>query len=332
MYDKIYHQQDLGEYSFLITGGAGFIGSNLVEYLLKYKAGKVRVLDNFSTGSMDNLQGFTDHPAFELITGDIRNLEDCKLAVDGIDFVAHQAALGSVPRSINDPITTNEVNISGFLNMLVSARDAGVKRFIYAASSSTYGDHPGLPKIEDKIGNPLSPYAVTKYVNELYADVFSRVYGYHTVGLRYFNVFGPRQNPQGPYAAVIPLFIANAIDKVAPYINGDGETSRDFTFIENIVQANIKAIFGTIGKHEVINVAYGDRTTLNQLWENITALAGITLAPNYREERRGDVRHSLANVDKAKELFGYTPEVKIDKGLALTYEWYFRQSLLKQPK
>lgn len=323
MYNTPYHTTDLSQSSFLITGGAGFIGSNIVEYLLKYGAGKVRVLDNFSTGSKANIEEFKSNPAFELIEGDIRNLETCRTVLEGIDYVSHQAALGSVPRSINDPITSNEVNVSGFLNMLVAARDAGVKNFIYAASSSTYGDHPGLPKIEDKIGNPLSPYAVTKFVNELYASVFSRTYDFHTIGLRYFNVFGPKQNPKGPYAAVIPLFIEAAIENKQPYINGDGETSRDFTFVENAVQANIKALLAEdIDKHEVINIAYGERTTLNQLWQRITKTADIELTPEYREERKGDVRHSLADISKAKELIGYAPKFSVSEGLAIAYNWY----------
>jgi UDP-N-acetylglucosamine 4-epimerase len=247
----------------------------------------------------------------------------CRKAVEGIDFVSHQAALGSVPRSINDPITTNEVNISGFLNMLVAARDENVKQFIYAASSSTYGDHPGLPKVEDKIGNPLSPYAVTKYVNELYASVFSKTYNFHTIGLRYFNVFGPRQNPHGPYAAVIPLFIESALKNEAPLINGDGETSRDFTFIENAVQANIKAMLAEdINKHEVINIAFGERTTLNELWSKLCQIAGIHITPVYKPERKGDVKHSLADITKAESLIKYAPQYSVDRGLEIAYKWY----------
>jgi len=323
MYDKEFHNQNIQNSSFLITGGAGFIGSNLVEYLLKYGARKVRVLDNFSTGSHSNLESFKDNQSFELIEGDIRDLTACQNAVTGIDYVSHQAALGSVPRSINDPITTNEVNISGFLNMLVAARDQGVKNFVYAASSSTYGDHPGLPKVEDKIGNPLSPYAVTKYVNELYASVFSRTYDFHTIGLRYFNVFGPRQNPKGPYAAVIPLFIESALNGKAPYINGDGETSRDFTFVENAVQANIKAMLKTdLQNSEIVNIAYGERTTLNELWNKIAEKAGLDLKPEYREERKGDVKHSLANIDKASTLIGYKPEISVLHGITIALEWY----------
>ncbi|RYG04521.1 MAG: SDR family oxidoreductase [Chitinophagaceae bacterium] len=323
MYSNAFHNTDLSGKSFLVTGGAGFIGSNIVEYLLKYNAGKVRVLDNFSTGSRKNLEPYSDNARFELIEGDIRNPGDCSQAVKGINYVTHQAALGSVPRSIGDPVTTNEVNISGFLNMLVAARDAGVDRLVYAASSSTYGDHPDLPKTEDKTGNPLSPYAVTKLVNELYARVFSITYGFHAIGLRYFNVFGPRQNPAGPYAAVIPLFIESALKKEAPFINGDGETSRDFTFVENAVQANIRALlYEPLKGHEVVNIAFGERTTLNQLWSEICKLANIDLPAAYRENRAGDVRHSLADISKAGTLIGYKPEVSVRDGLKLAFDWY----------
>jgi len=323
MYKKKYHSEELNEYSFLVTGGAGFIGSNLVEYLLKHGARKVRVLDNFSTGSYTNIEHFKSHTAFELIEGDIRDLEACQRAVENIDFVSHQAALGSVPRSINDPITTNAVNVSGQLNMLLASRDAGVKQLVYAASSSTYGDHPGLPKVEDKIGNPLSPYAVTKLVNELYAEVFSKTYNFHTIGLRYFNVFGPNQNPEGPYAAVIPLFIKAVLNNQPAFINGDGETSRDFTYVENVVQANIKALFTkNLKKHEAINIAYGQRTTLNQLWTVINEISGTAIPVQYKEERRGDVRHSLANVQKAEQLIGYKPEISIKEGLKDTVSWF----------
>jgi UDP-N-acetylglucosamine 4-epimerase len=323
MYQQKYHSRDISSFSFLVTGGAGFIGSNIVEYLIKHGAGKVRVLDNFSTGSMENIAPFMHLAEFELIEGDICDLETCRKAMEGIDYATHQAALGSVPRSINDPITTNDVNISGFLNVLVAARDAKVKRMIYAASSSTYGDHPGLPKVEDKIGNPLSPYAITKYVNELYANVFSSVYEFHTIGLRYFNVFGPRQNPKGPYAAVIPLFIESALKNDSPYINGDGSTSRDFTFVENAVQANVKAMLvQNLTKSEVVNIAVGESTTLNQLWKSISSVVGIDQEPKYREERRGDVKHSLADVSKAAALIGYQPAVTIGNGLKATVEWY----------
>jgi len=269
------------------------------------------------------LEQFRNNPAFELLEGDIRDLDACRKAVDGIQFISHQAALGSVPRSIKDPITSNEVNVNGFLNMLVAARDANVNRFVYAASSSTYGDHPGLPKVEEKIGNPLSPYAVTKYVNELYASVFSKTYHFHTIGLRYFNVFGPRQNPHGPYAAVIPLFIEAALKNEAPFINGNGETSRDFTFVENAVQANIKAILADdIHQHEVINIAFGERISLNQLWDLICQTININIKPVYKPERKGDVKHSLANITKAGNLIGYKPTFSVHEGLKIACEWY----------
>lgn len=320
---KTYHSGNLGSDSFLVTGGAGFIGSHLVEYLLKHNAGKVRVLDNFSTGSIDNLLPFQDNKAFELFEGDIRQPEDCKAAMQGIDYVLHQAALGSVPRSVLDPLTTNNVNITGFLNVITAAREAGIKRMVYAASSSTYGDSKELPKVEDNIGRPLSPYAVTKYVNELYADVFSRTYGFNTIGLRYFNVFGPRQNPTGAYAAVIPLFIKAALNNETPTINGDGLTSRDFTFVDNVVQANVKALFyNELTKHEVFNIACREQTTLNQLWQHICALAGIELPVQRAAERLGDVKQSLASVDKAIAMLGYTPQVQVSEGLKKAFDWY----------
>ncbi|MEP7257756.1 MAG: SDR family oxidoreductase [Flavitalea sp.] len=328
MYEKNYHTANLSEYSFLVTGGAGFIGSHLVEYLLKKGAGKVRVLDNFSTGSRDNLSEFSDNPHFELIEGDICNLETCRKALSGIDYLLHQAALGSVPRSINDPITTNEVNITGFLNVLVAARDVKVRRMVYAASSSTYGDHAALPKMEEVIGNPLSPYAVTKYVNELYASVFSRTYNFHTIGLRYFNVFGPRQNPKGPYAAVIPLFIKSALQKQPAIINGDGETSRDFTFVENVVQANIKALFADIFEHQVANIACGAATTLNQLWTLIAGHLQADLKAEYRPARTGDIKHSLASIEKASQLFGYQPGIEMSEGLVETINWGRESTML----
>lgn len=331
MYEIQYHKGSFSDKTFLVTGGAGFIGSNIVEYLLKYKAKTVRVLDNFSTGSYENIVEFKSNPAFELIEGDIRDLETCRRATAGMDFVTHQAALGSVPRSIDDPITTNEVNVDGFLNMLVAARDANVKHFVYAASSSTYGDHPDLPKVETKIGNPLSPYAVTKYVNELYASVFSRTYNFHTIGLRYFNIFGPKQNPYGPYAAVIPLFIQAALKGNVPFINGDGEASRDFTFIENAVQANIKALFfENLKGSEIINIACGERTTLNELWNKIAEITDTDSTAQYREERRGDVKHSQADIKKASSLLGYEPRFSVSEGLSATVNWYMsnRKSLL----
>ena len=323
MNSQKYHTQDLRTLSFLVTGGAGFIGSNLVEYLLNHGAGKVCVLDNFSTGYLKNIEKYFSNPAFLFFEGDIQDLDTCRSAVENIDFVSHQAALGSVPRSIDDPVTSNNVNVTGFLNMLVASKDAGVKRMIYAASSSTYGDHPALPKVEDRIGNPLSPYAVTKYVNELYAQVFSQIYDFHTIGLRYFNVFGPKQNPQGPYAAVIPLFIEAALKNMAPSINGDGETSRDFTFVENVVQANIRALLAPdIMQHEVVNIAFGDRTTLNQLWKIISEIAGTQIQPRYHDERKGDVKHSIATISKAEKLFNYQPQVSVEEGLKITLNWY----------
>ena len=326
MYKTTFHSVDISKSRFLITGGAGFIGSNIVEYLMTFGAGKVRVLDNFATGSTDNIKKYLDHSSFELIEGDIRNFDTCRTAVQGMDYVFHEAALGSVPRSMDDPITSNEVNVSGFLNMLTAARDARA-RMVYAASSSTYGDSAELPKVENRIGNPLSPYAVTKYVNELYADVFSRNYQFNTIGLRYFNVFGPRQNPAGPYAAVIPLFIQSALNNERPVINGDGRTSRDFTFIENVVQANIKAIFATPQKHEVFNVAYGDSVTLNELWENICKIIGTDIKPVYANERKGDVKHSLANISKARQYFGYNPTTNIRRGLETAIQWYMENIL-----
>ncbi|MBO9570735.1 MAG: NAD-dependent epimerase/dehydratase family protein, partial [Chitinophagaceae bacterium] len=267
---------------------------------------------------------------FELIEGDIRDLTTCNRAMEGIDYVLHQAALGSVPRSINDPITTNDNNVTGFLNILVAARDAQVKRMIYAASSSTYGDHKGLPKVEEQIGNPLSPYAVSKYINELYASVFSRTYGFHTVGLRYFNVFGPRQNPRGPYAAVIPLFIQSALQHKPASINGDGLISRDFTFIENTVQANIKALFAPINQHEVVNVACGEATSLNDLWKIICSNLEIDIEPIYAPARTGDIQHSLASIEKAEKLFGYSASIKMKEGLKKTIEWAKESSMMKQ--
>ncbi len=321
--------------TWLVTGVAGFIGSNLLEALLKLDQ-RVVGLDNFATGHQRNLDEVQTlvSPAqwvnFSFIEGDIRNLADCQAACEGVDFVLHQAALGSVPRSVQDPILTNSANVTGFLNMLVAARDARVKSFTYAASSSTYGDHPGLPKVEDAIGKPLSPYAVTKYVNELYADVFTRCYGFNTIGLRYFNVFGPRQDPEGAYAAVIPKWIASLIKGETLYINGDGETSRDFCFIANVVQANLLAAT-TQNPHavnQVYNVAVGDRTTLNELYAQLRRnllpryphLEGTR--PVYREFRAGDVRHSLADIGKAQRLLGYGPTQRFGEGLELAMPWY----------
>ena len=314
--------------NILVTGGAGFIGSNLVSYLLNHPGvNKVRVLDNLATGSLKNLEAFESTIKFEFINGDIRDYQSCMKACKGIDLISHQAALGSVPRSINDPLTSNEVNVTGTLNIFQAAKESNIKRVVYAASSSTYGDHPGLPKEEDKIGNPLSPYAVTKYVNELYARIYSEVYGLELIGLRYFNVFGPHQNPAGPYAAVIPLFIKSVLDNEPPVINGDGETSRDFTYVANAVHANVQALF-TENKeavNQVYNIAFGERTTLNELFEFIKEVAGSDLAPKYGPERSGDVKHSLADISKAKKLLNYNPQVSVKDGLKEAFEWYRKQ-------
>lgn len=322
MPNNIYHSEDLSQYNFLVTGGAGFIGSNLVGYLLKHGAGKVRVLDNLATGFSYNLSEFETHPNFEFTEGDIRDRDTCKKAMEGIDYVSHQAALGSVPRSINDPITSNNVNINGFLNMLVAQKESKtVKRLVYAASSSTYGDSKSLPKVEDVIGKPLSPYAVTKLVNELYADVFGKTYGIETIGLRYFNVFGPKQSPKGAYAAVIPLFMQALKDGVPPTINGDGEQTRDFTYVDNAVQANVRAFFASeTAVNQVYNVAYGDRISLNTLWEDLQQISGKTIKANYGPPRQGDVRDSLANIDKARKLIQYDPNYSVRDGLKLTWE------------
>ncbi len=316
----------------LVTGGAGFIGSNLCEYLLQ--AGhEVRCLDNFATGKIENILPLTErYPAmFKLIVGDIRRMEDCRKAVEGMEYVLHEAALGSVPRSIKDPITSNEVNVGGFLNMLVASRDAGVKRFVFAASSSTYGDSQSLPKVEDVIGKPLSPYAITKYVNELYADVFARTYGMEYIGLRYFNVFGRRQDPFGAYAAVIPLFVKQLMRHESPVINGDGEYSRDFTYIDNVIQMNELALTVTNpdAVNQIYNTAFGERTTLNQLVGYLKEFLGefdgeirnieILHGPN----RVGDIPHSLASIDKAKSLLEYAPQYSMRQGLQEAVKWYW---------
>ena len=324
MYDFNYHNKDLSKLSFLVTGGAGFIGSNIVEYLLKYGAAKVRVLDNFSNGYRENLTEFMNHPSFELLEGDIRDLDTCKKAMENIDYVSHQAALGSVPRSINDPKTSNEVNISGFLNMMIALKESdSVKRMVYAASSSTYGDSKTLPKVEDTIGKPLSPYAVTKYVNELYADVFGKTYNTDVIGLRYFNVFGPKQSPNGAYAAVIPLFMQALKDDKPATINGDGEQTRDFTFVDNAVQANVRGFFASKdAANQVFNVACGERISVNKLWNDLKEAANSQLAPVYGPPRQGDVRDSLANIDKAKNLIGYKPNYTVSEGLKITWDFF----------
>lgn len=309
----------------LITGGAGFIGSNLVAHLLtRPEVELIRVLDNLATGDIKNIEEFESNPKFEFIQGDIRNYETCLQACNDIDLISHQAALGSVPRSINDPLTTNEVNITGTLNIFTAAKENKIKRVVYAASSSTYGDHPDLPKMEDKIGNPLSPYAVTKYANELYAKVFADVYGLPLIGLRYFNVFGPKQSPNGAYAAVIPLFMNAVLNNEPPIINGDGAHSRDFTFVANAVQANEKALFTTNkdALNQVYNIAFGQKTTLNELFEFIKEIAGSDLAPKYGPERDGDIRHSLADISKAKKWIGYDPAITVKQGLKIAFEWY----------
>jgi UDP-N-acetylglucosamine 4-epimerase len=317
----------------LVTGGAGFIGSNLCEELIRL-GNRVVCLDNFMTGKMENIEHLLSNPDFTLITGDIRQIDDCNRAVAGVDYVLHEAALGSVPRSINDPVTTNDVNIGGFLNMLVAARDAKVKRFVYAASSSTYGDSEALPKVEDVIGRPLSPYAITKYVNELYADVFSRTYGIECIGLRYFNVFGRRQDPNGAYAAVIPLFVKQFISHQSPVINGDGEYSRDFTYIDNVIQMNLLALStgNPAAVNTVYNTAYGDRTTLNQLvnilrdflseFDPEIKMVEIVHGPN----RQGDIPHSLASIEKARRLLGYDPKYNLKDGLREAVKWYWLNS------
>ena len=317
--------------TILITGGAGFIGSNLSEYFLGL-GHKVVCLDNFSTGHRHNLKDFIDNPNYRLIEGDIRNIADCNLAVDGVDYVLHQAALGSVPRSINDPITTNDVNVSGFLNMLVAARDAKVKRFVYAASSSTYGDSQGLPKVEDVIGKPLSPYAITKYVNELYAEIFSRTYGLEAIGLRYFNVFGRKQDPNGAYAAVIPKFVTQLMNYESPVINGDGNYSRDFTYIDNVIQMNELAMTNKNPEavNTVYNTAFGDRNTLNDLVgylkeylsEFDAKIADVEIV--YGANRAGDIPHSLASIEKAKTILGYDPKYSLQDGLKEAVSWYWK--------
>ena len=322
---------EITKQTILITGGAGFIGSNLCDYFLS-KGYKVVCLDNFATGHLHNLAEVINDPNFTLIEGDIRNIKDCEKAVQGVDYVLHQAALGSVPRSIKDPVTTNEVNVTGFLNMLVASRDANVKRFVYAASSSTYGDSVGLPKVEDVIGKPLSPYAITKYVNELYAEIFSRTYGLETIGLRYFNVFGRKQDPNGAYAAVIPKFVMQFMKYESPVINGDGNFSRDFTYIDNVIQMNELAMTTQNPEaiNTVFNTAFGDRTTLTQLVgylkENLAAFdpkinaVSIVNGPN----RAGDIPHSLASIDKAKKLLGYSPVFSMQQGLEQAVNWYWK--------
>lgn len=318
---NVYHTQDLSTLKFLVTGGAGFIGANLVQYLVENNAGHIRILDNLATGSLNNIQEFIELDNVSFIQGDIRDLQTCIDVMDGIDYVSHQAALGSVPRSINDPITSNDVNVGGFLNMLVAQKESQtVKKMVYAASSSTYGDSKSLPKIEDEIGKPISPYAVTKLVNEIYADVFFKTYGIATIGLRYFNVFGPKQSPEGAYAAVIPLFMDAAKNNVSPKIHGKGTQTRDFTYVDNAVQANVKAFFaGSEADNQIFNIACGNRISINELWDEIAALSGVSLEALHGPMRMGDVQDSLADVSKAKNLLGYNPGITVKDGLALTW-------------
>ena len=314
----------------LVTGGAGFIGSNLCEHLLQFD-NEIVCLDNFSTGKAQNIQGLLNHPNFSLLVGDIRNLADCHKASEGVDYILHQAALGSVPRSINDPITSNDVNVSGFLNMLVAARDAKVKKMVYAASSSTYGDSVALPKVEEFIGKPLSPYAITKYVNELYADIFHKTYGLNTIGLRYFNVFGRKQDPDGAYAAVIPKFVMQLMHHESPVINGDGNYSRDFTYIDNVIQMNVLAMAteNPEANNSVYNTAFGDRATLNDLVFSLKKYLSVhdseigSIETIYGPNRVGDIPHSLASIEKARHNLGYKPKFSMQEGLEQAVKWYW---------
>ncbi|OIQ22730.1 SDR family oxidoreductase [Lacinutrix sp. MedPE-SW] len=323
-----YHTEDLSKFQFLVTGGAGFIGSHIVAYLLKHNAKKVRVLDNLSTGFKTNLEAFSKSTNFEFIEGDIRDLKTCKTAMQDIDYVSHQAALGSVPRSIDDPATSNAVNVTGFLNMLIALKEnTTVRRMVYAASSSTYGDSTILPKVESSIGSPLSPYAVTKYVNELYADVFGKTYNTDTIGLRYFNVFGPKQNPNGAYAAVVPLFMKALIDNVPATINGDGSQTRDFTYVSNAVQGNIKSFFASAeAKNEVFNIACNDRISIIKLWETLGVLSNKPTEVKFGPKRLGDVKDSLADISKAERIIGYKPKYDTVEGLKETWD-YFKDNL-----
>lgn len=322
----VFHTKDISQNSFLVTGGAGFIGSHIVAYLLANGAKKVRVLDNLATGLQANVDLFTQYPNYEFVNGDIRDFATCQSVCEGIDYVSHQAALGSVPRSVKDPVTSNEVNVSGFLNMLTAAKDAQVKTFVYASSSAVYGDEPNLPKVEERIGNPLSPYAVTKKTNELYADVFFKLYGMNIIGFRYFNVFGERQDPNGPYAAVMPLFVSGIINNTTVYINGDGEQTRDFTYVDNAVQANVRGMLSDnpASFGQVYNIAFGEKFSVNYLYQAIRSLLNIEHHATYRQEREGDIRNSLADISKAKRLLGYDPQYRFSEGLKLTVE-YFKQ-------
>jgi len=319
-----FHTRDLGNLSFLVTGGAGFIGSHIAEYLLKNSAAKVRVIDNFANGFQSNLDVLRVYEGFEFLEGDIRNLDFCRKACEGIDYVSHQAALGSVPRSIKDPSSTNEVNVGGFVNILKAAVENKVKQFVYASSSSVYGDEPTLPKIEDRIGNCLSPYAVSKRADELYADVFSKAYHIPVLGFRYFNIFGPRQDPDGPYAAVIPLFVKAIMNNTSAFINGDGEQTRDFTFVENAVQINVRGMLTTNeeAKNKVYNVAVGENYSVNFLYNYIKDYLKSDVEPIHRDPREGDIRNSLADITRAIDLLGYEPTTKFETGLVKTIEYF----------
>lgn len=321
-------QQNIRTTAFLITGGAGFIGSNIAAALTEAGARKVVVLDDLSTGSESNIEALKNNPAFTFIRGDIRDAATCEKACAGIDVVLHQAALGSVPRSIDNPIATNSVNVDGFLNMLNAARLAGIKTFVYASSSSVYGDDEVMPKTEERTGNLLSPYAVSKHTNEQYAKVFSRVYGLRTIGLRYFNVFGPNQSVNGPYAAVIPLFIKAMMRGEQPVIFGTGETTRDFTFVSNVVQANVRAAFADLGDTTslVANVAFGGTTSLNELYRLLAGFTGFALPPRYAPERKGDIKNSFADISRARKMLGFVPGTGLEEGLRLTTEWFKAQS------
>ena len=324
---SVFHTKDISGSNFLVTGGAGFIGSHIVEYLLNNGAGKVRVLDNLATGSINNVHLFSGNDRYEFMEGDIRDAATCERACAGIDYVTHQAALGSVPRSVKDPITSNDVNVGGFVNMITAAKNAGVKTFVYASSSSVYGDEPNLPKREDRTGNLLSPYAVTKMTNELYANVFHKLYSMNVVGLRYFNVFGPRQDPNGPYAAVIPLFVSGILKNTPVYINGDGKQTRDFTFVENAVQANVRGML-TDNKEafgKAYNVAVGFNFSVNFLYESIRDMLGVQHEATYREPRAGDIHDSLANIGRAQELLGYHPTKEFLDGLKITVDFFKQQ-------
>lgn len=321
MYNKAFHSGNLSQHSFLVTGGAGFIGSHLVEYLVKYGAGRIVVVDDLSTGNLKNIEAYLDKVTFR--QADVNDITLMEKALEGIDFVLHQAALGSVPRSIKDPLSTHHSNATGFLSMLESSRKSGVKKVVYASSSSVYGDSPELPKVEERIGNPKSPYAITKLMDEKYAELYCKLHGLNIVGLRYFNIFGPRQNPNGPYAAAIPLFILEALSNGRPIVFGDGEQSRDFTFVENAVQANIKALFSTNDSSgQVFNIACGERYSLNEVISTIERITGRKLNTIYKAERGGDIRDSHASIAKAESLLNYHPVVKLEEGLRMTIDWY----------